>query len=89
MAKTTRKQATVRKPAEAEAKKQRVAKPDSSKAKEPCYFCEALVVVPDFKCQGCGEVVCDTCDELAPWGRHDVHEHCAEGGPVAWDDDDD
>jgi hypothetical protein len=50
---------------------------------EPCYFCKALVLVPDFRCAGCGEVVCDRCDEFAPWGKHDVHEHSADGSDDA------
>lgn len=44
-----------------------------------CHFCERKVDEGEFRCEGCGEVVCDQCDELSPWGRHEPFEHTAEG----------
>jgi hypothetical protein len=45
----------------------------------PCYFCKREVDKNEYECSGCGQVVCDQCDELQPWGRHEPFEHTADG----------
>jgi hypothetical protein len=85
MARTTKKKATIRKPGSVGTLKKR--RPPKTKPVTPpdppilakCYFCPREVDEGEFKCEGCGEVVCDTCDELSPWGKHEPFEHTADG----------
>jgi len=56
--------------------------------KERCYFCGADVHEGDSPatnpnyCHGCGEYVCDSCDETGPMGFHDVMEHQLADNPA-------
>jgi hypothetical protein len=79
MARTTKKR-TIRRPSGTiQRKPRRPPKPATLPDLAPCYFCKRDVLRPEFECAGCGEVVCDDCDELAPWGAHDPFEHTAAG----------
>ena len=86
MARTTKKKATIRKPGSV-GTLQKSRKPPRQKAKvevpekemAKCYFCPKEVDKAEFECSGCGEVVCDDCDELQPWGKHEPFEHTADG----------
>ena len=51
----------------------------AEREKVPCYFCKREVDKNEYECSGCGQVVCDQCDELQPWGRHEPFEHTADG----------
>jgi len=45
----------------------------------PCHFCNKPVDADDTKCHGCGEHVCDTCEQNHTlMGQHDVTEHLIE-----------
>lgn len=84
MARTTKKKATIRKPTSIGTlrKKQpsmtkKVEAPEKQRAK--CYFCPKEVDKDEFECSGCGEVICEDCDELQPWGKHEPFEHTADG----------
>lgn len=39
-----------------------------------CHFC-GKEVDSDFYCYGCGEYVCEECDEKEPWGPHSIEDH--------------
>lgn len=41
---------------------------------DKCHFCQG-VVSSDNYCFGCAEFVCSDCDELMPWGAHEVEAH--------------
>jgi hypothetical protein len=84
MARTTKKRTqTIRRPTGTLQRKKKpgpkpkLAQPEKVLAK--CYFCPKEVDKNEFECSGCGEVVCDDCDELQPWGRHEPFEHTADG----------
>lgn len=59
-------------------KKKTVVEVPPVKEMAACYFCKKEVEKAEFECSGCGEVVCDPCDEFQPWGSHDVEEHTME-----------
>ncbi|GAI31827.1 unnamed protein product [marine sediment metagenome] len=39
-----------------------------------CYFCDKIVN-SEMYCHGCGNFVCDGCDETGVFGSHDVEDH--------------
>ena len=46
-----------------------------------CYFCELTFTKDDakeFYCSGCGEHVCEDCNETSVMGNHEVEEHKEE-----------
>lgn len=39
-----------------------------------CFFCHSNVTSEDY-CLGCGNYICEVCDDRLPLGQHNVHEH--------------
>lgn len=39
-----------------------------------CYFC-GKIVDAEMYCHGCGNFVCDECDETGVFGNHNVEDH--------------
>lgn len=39
-----------------------------------CYFCDCEVTEDDY-CSGCGEYICETCDETGAMGDHEPEHH--------------
>jgi len=45
---------------------------------ERCYLCGKILteeVCDDSYCCGCGEYICDDCDETEPMGNHSPEDH--------------
>ena len=40
-----------------------------------CALCQKTGLTEEYRCHGCGYLVCDDCDENAPFGSHLVVEH--------------
>jgi len=40
-----------------------------------CWFCDKILAV-GFFCFGCGEFVCEDCNNHEACGEHSVEEHC-------------
>lgn len=55
-----------------------ISEKEKTDIKPRCYFCKAEVTECDF-CYGCGQYVCEECEEYPvedrPCGKHKVEDH--------------